>query len=105
MIVKNIRHDLAYKNSNHIVMMHNSLNITLEFDHRIIYSFISNFEDGLDVKYIYELMEPKGWTKDYLDECIDFLLVLHFIEDISGNTNLDKMKREFEEFKRHIFGS
>ena len=50
-------------------------------------------------------MEPKGWTKDYLDDCIDFLLVLNFIEDVSGDVDLDKMKREFEGFKRHIFGS
>lgn len=68
----------------------------------MIYSFISNFEDGLDTKYIYELMEPKGWSKEYLEECIDFLLALYFIEDVSGNVNLDKMEREFNELKRHI---
>lgn len=102
MIVKNIRHDLIYKNSNNIVMVHNSLNITLDVDNRIIYSLISNFENGIDIKNIYELMEPKGWEKEILDSSINYLLALKFIEDISDNVNLEEMKIEFEKFKQKI---
>ncbi|WP_250674992.1 hypothetical protein LZ906_016715 (plasmid) [Paraclostridium ghonii] len=102
MIVKNIRIDLIYKNSDHIVMVHDSLSNILDIDNRLIYALISKFEDGIDKKYIYELMEPKGWKRDVLDDNINLLLGLKFIEDVGDNIDLEKMEREFENFKKHI---
>lgn len=103
MIVKNIRTDLIYKNINNIVMVHDSLVNTLDIDSRLIYALISNFEDGIDIKYIYELMEPKGWTREVLDNNINLLLDLNFIEDVKGNIDLEKIKKEFDDFKKELF--
>ncbi|QEZ70811.1 hypothetical protein D4A35_17895 (plasmid) [Paraclostridium bifermentans] len=102
MIVKNIRIDLIYKNINNIVMVHDSLVNILNIDNRLVYALISNFEDGIDTKYIYELMEPKGWTREDLDENINVLLDLNFIKDIENNIDLEEMKAEFESFKKQI---
>lgn len=96
MIVKNIRIDLIYKNINNIVMVHDSLVNILNIDNRLVYALISNFEDGIDTKYIYELMEPKGWTREDLDKNINVLLGLNFIKDIENNIDLEEMKAEFE---------
>ncbi|MGL4878727.1 hypothetical protein [Paraclostridium dentum] len=102
MIVKNIRIDLIYKNINNIVMVHDSLVNILNIDNRLVYALISNFEDGIDTKYIYELMEPKGWTREDLDKNINLLLDLNFIKDIENNIDLEEMKAEFESFKKQI---
>lgn len=102
MIVKNIRIDLIYKNINNIVMVHDSLVNILNIDNRLVYALISNFEDGIDTKYIYELMEPKGWTREDLDKNINVLLGLNFIKDIENNIDLEEMKAEFESFKKQI---
>ncbi|QEZ70823.1 hypothetical protein D4A35_17975 (plasmid) [Paraclostridium bifermentans] len=102
MIVKNIRIDLIYKNINNIVMVHDSLVNILNIDNRLVYALISNFEDGIDTKYIYELMEPKGWTREDLDKNINVLLDLNFIKDIENNIDLEEMKSEFESFKKQI---
>ena len=102
MIVKNIRIDLIYKNINNIVMVHDSLVNILNIDNRLVYALISNFEDGIDTKYIYELMEPKGWTREDLDKNINVLLDLNFIKDIENNIDLEEMKAEFESFKKQI---
>lgn len=100
MIVKNIRTDLIYKSINNIIMTHNSLVHILDIDSRLIYALISNFEDGIDITYIYELMEPKGWTKEVLDNSINLLLGLNFIEDVWDNIDLEKMRVEFESLKK-----
>lgn len=102
MIVKNIRIDLIYKNINNIVMVHDSLVNILNVDNRLVYALISNFEDGIDIKYIYELMEPKGWTREDLDKNINLLLDLKFIKSIENNIDLEEMKAEFESFKKQI---
>ncbi|EQK41144.1 hypothetical protein C671_2790 [[Clostridium] bifermentans ATCC 19299] len=102
MIVKNIRIDLIYKNINNIVMVHDSLVNILNIDNRLVYALISNFENGIDTKYIYELMEPKGWTREDLDKNINLLLDLNFIKDIENNIDLEEMKAEFESFKNQI---
>lgn len=102
MIVKNIRIDLIYKNINNIVMVHDSLVNILNIDNRLVYALISNFEDGIDTKYIYELMEPKGWTREDLDKNINLLLDLNFIKNIENNIDLEEMKAEFESFKKQI---
>ncbi|EQK40029.1 hypothetical protein C672_3565 [[Clostridium] bifermentans ATCC 638] len=102
MIVKNIRIDLIYKNINNIVMVHDSLVNILNIDNRLVYALISNFENGIDTKYIYELMEPKGWTREDLDKNINLLLDLNFIKDIENNIDLEEMKAEFESFKKQI---
>ncbi|EQK39576.1 hypothetical protein LPC27_13345 [Paraclostridium bifermentans] len=103
MVVKNIRIDLIYKNINNIVMVHDSLVNILDVDSRLLYALISNFEDGIDTKYIYELMEPKGWTREVLDNNINLLLDLNFIEDVGENIDLNKIKTEFESFKKQLF--
>lgn len=100
MIVKNIRTDLIYKSIDNIVMTHNSLVHILDIDSKLIYALISNFEDGIDTNYIYELMEPKGWTRELLDKNIDLLLDLNFIEDVGDNIDLEKMRSEFEDLKK-----
>ena len=102
MIVKNIRIDLIYKNIKNIVMVHDSLVNILNIDNRLVYALISNFENGIDTKYIYELMEPKGWTREDLDKNINLLLDLNFIKDIENNIDLEEMKAEFESFKKQI---
>lgn len=102
MVVKNIRIDLMYKNINNVVMVNDSLVNVLNIDNRLVYALISNFEDGIDVKYIYELMEPKGWTREDLNNNIKLLLDFKFIENVGDNVDLEKMKSEFESFKNAI---
>ncbi|MGL5694544.1 MAG: hypothetical protein ACRCXA_10740 [Peptostreptococcaceae bacterium] len=100
MVLKNIRKDLAYKNTNNIVMLQNSLYSVLSIDQRLMYSLISNFENGLDTNNIFELMLPKGWEEDILKDCINVLLDLNYIEDISNDYSLERINKEFEEFKK-----
>ncbi|OXX82462.1 hypothetical protein AVM15_18470 [Paraclostridium benzoelyticum] len=102
MVVKNIRIDLMYKNINNVVMVNDSLVNVLNIDNRLVYALISNFEDGIDIKYIYELMEPKGWTREDLNNNINLLLDFKFIENVGDNVDLEKMKREFKSFKNAI---
>lgn len=102
MVLKNIRTDLIYKDINNIVMVHDSLINTLDIDSRLIYALISNFEHGIDDKYIYELMEPKGWSRNVLNDNINFLLSLNFIQDIQDNVDLAKTKEDFENFKKQL---
>ena len=47
-------------------------------------------------------MEPKGWTREVLDNNINLLLDLNFIEDVGENIDLNKIKTEFESFKNSI---
>lgn len=102
MVVKNIRMDLMYKNINNVVMVNDSLVNVLNIDNRLVYALISNFEDGIDTKYIYELMEPKGWSREDLNNNINSLLDFKFIEDVGENIDLEKMQIEFESFKNAI---
>lgn len=102
MVVKNIRMDLMYKNINNVVMVNDSLVNVLNIDNRLVYALIANFEDGIDTKYIYELMEPKGWTRADLNNNIKSLLDFKFIEDVGDNIDLEKMRIEFESFKNAI---
>ena len=103
MVLKNIRKDLAYKTPNNVIMLSNSLNILLDIDQKLVYSFVANFDNGLDTKYIFELMEPKGWQKSDLNRCISSLLELEYIEDISDSANDEIIKKDFEEFKKYLF--
>lgn len=103
MVLKNIRKDLAFKNVDNIIMIHNSLHTLLDIDEKIVYSFISNFDNGLDIKYIFELMEPKGWHINDLNECVNSLLNLNYIEDISNNADHETIRSDFEEFKKSLF--
>lgn len=92
-----------YKDINNVVMVRDSLVNILNVDNRLIYALISNFEDGIDIKYIYELMEPKGWTREDLNNNINLLLDFKFIEDVGDNIDLGKMKIEFESFKKQLY--
>ncbi|MCU9809938.1 hypothetical protein LEQ06_18405 [Paraclostridium sp. AKS46] len=47
-------------------------------------------------------MEPKGWTREDLNNNINLLLDFKFIENVGDNVDLEKMKREFESFKNAI---
>lgn len=44
----------------------------------------------LNVKYIHELMEPKGWSREDLNNNINLLLDFKFIEDAGDNVDLEK---------------
>lgn len=105
MIVKNIRNDLMYKamgmENENIIMVSNYLNEMLDFEYRIMYALISNFSLGIDTKYIYELMEPKGWTREILEGSIKYLISIGFIEDVKEDIDLDVMMLEIEELKRN----
>lgn len=102
MIVKNKKLDLIYKKTDNIVMISDRLNIILDLDSRFIYALISNFENGIDVEYILELMKSKEMTQEDLYKIVKNLLDLEFIEDTTNSIDLDKMKLEFEIFKKNI---
>lgn len=47
-------------------------------------------------------MEPKGWTREDLNNNINLLLDFKFIENVGDNVDLEKMRIEFESFKNSI---
>lgn len=100
MIVKNKRLELMYKKLDDVVMVCDSLNIILDIDQRLIYALIANFEHGIDVEYVLEIMELTGWTQLQVYDTVKHLL--DFIGDVTNTTDIQKMKLEFDIFKHQV---
>lgn len=62
--------DLMYKNINNVVMLNDTLVNVLNIDNRLVYAIVSNFEGEIDT-HIYELMKPKGWAREDLNNNIN----------------------------------
>ncbi|MGL5715429.1 MAG: hypothetical protein ACRCXT_02230 [Paraclostridium sp.] len=102
MIVKNKRLDLMYKKSDDVVMVCDSLTMALDTDQRLIYALIANFEHGIDVEYVLDIMELTGWTQLQVYDTVKYLLDLDFIGNVTSTTDVEKMKLEFDDFKGQV---